>query len=1177
MKKSTLFFKVMVLLALLVPWTAWGQELTDPGLPEGASAADIIGSRSMVLNSDGTIPGENSDEGKNFAITAFNENLTGWTFTGTVHPSDHGLDKYLTVDDQQIKFKINKNRDEVTPTYSSLYFQIKNASGETKWVVYGFAEYGAEEIETLTVSYNSDENSRYYTGVALTEAEVKERLTVTATIGEETKTIDAADYSITSSLTNCVDAGSYRINIQVTSGEYFGQMGSSVLFVIKKRPITVTIADEKKLEFELGTANPTFAASEYLVAKGEEGNANSGLVSKDGKEETPNFTDNLTINASEITEAGNKTVSVTYEETNIQDNTETGFKKDNYDITLSLDNVPVTVKPIEIDADDVKGYDNETDKNVIIGGTEGYEVTYDGKEHKIGYVTVTVGGKEIALKAGEYSVKYDNGDSAPVHVKTGDTKTYNAVITITSKNYTIKDSKTVSGTIEITPVTLTISKKEGVDNLIWNGDEMDLTASEYLEVKGAVNDEGQYISIKDNLKIDDTYTGEGYKLVRDDAALTYETGALQTDYTEDWSAVTAGITVGDDKDPQEDEPITIIPGEGSEDDSKELTTSGENTAVYNGYAWSVEKIGSIDLPDEGATITITKEGEESTETPVEIKNVGEYNIHVEYTADGVLHKSDQKFIITPATLKVTVAEQPVEITDMTSLTKDALSEKLTTTITENTNVTVEGLKGSDAVSFDGNSLTLVDKEKWVLGENADAITLAQDVTVTTDDEDNYNVTTVAGTLDVTFLINDENKDQFISLEGEDGSRVYDGTALDDEVSLNIPNVTEYEVAYAPKAEGGDEECADAGDYVATITVTIPEDSPYKIDGDEGSLTVDYKITERPLKLQFSFDNDIQEGETLKLGDNVSLEVADGASESNAENMGFAADEASEFNVWIGTEITATFKVHWDEHVNGQCPVELETITFPSENEEGDLKYANYDVSYIIMNANLEPEEDKPLLDNEDEQTPDEDGDYTHEGDEDDIIGGFEPVDNSGHGTITGTNYRKNRLYLADRDFYFNDLYDEEGLVLYSRHDKKYTEDGGSFTIWYEHNGEVNEGGYRIFISSKKNKDYKEVKLDEVSGYYQIRNVQSDIYVKIYAMDGFPVANEEITATDARAYAQANKIVVITPEPTDVQVISMAGAVVATDKVTGQREFANLTEGVYLVRMGETVIKLQVRN
>ena len=172
--------------------------------------------------------------------------------------------------------------------------------------------------------------------------------------------------------------------------------------------------------------------------------------------------------------------------------------------------------------------------------------------------------------------------------------------------------------------------------------------------------------------------------------------------------------------------------------------------------------------------------------------------------------------------------------------------------------------------------------------------------------------------------------------------------------------------------------------------------------------------------------------------------------------------------------------------------------------------------------------------------------------------------------------KRYRLYLADQDFYLNDEYDEAGLVLYSRHDKKYTDVGGSFTVWFEKNGEVNEGA-RVFISNRANGEYKEVKLDEVSGYYQIRNVQSNIYVKLYTEEGFPVANESIEATDARAYAQANKIVVITPEPTDVQIISMAGAVVATAQVAGQQEFANLTEGVYIVRMGDSIVKLQVRN
>ena len=397
MKKSTLFFKVMVLLALLVPWTGWGQELTDPDLPSGANNSDIIADRSMVLTEDGYIPADNSLKGKNFSLSEFTArgdyNLEEWSFTGTMHPKETGLSQVDIKGQVQIKDK------DAKPTVSAIYFEVKNNStDETKWVVYGFAPAGTTVINKLTVS-NSGKGSRPYNGKALTEDEVKNGLTVTATIGDKTETI--TDYTITTTLTDCVDADTYTIGIEV-NGEYAGQTTGSVNFTITKRPITVTIADNKKLEFELGTDNPTFTASEYLVAKGEEHNENSGLVSKDGKEETPNFTGNLTINASEITDAGDKTVSVTYEETNIQDNTDTGFKRDNYEITLSLDNVSVTVKPIEIDADDVKGYDDETSKTVIIGGTEDYAVTYDGKEHKIGYVTVTVDGKEIALKNDEY-------------------------------------------------------------------------------------------------------------------------------------------------------------------------------------------------------------------------------------------------------------------------------------------------------------------------------------------------------------------------------------------------------------------------------------------------------------------------------------------------------------------------------------------------------------------------------------------------------------------------------------------------------------------------------------------------------------------------------------------------------------------------------------------------------
>ena len=195
-----------------------------------------------------------------------------------------------------------------------------------------------------------------------------------------------------------------------------------------------------------------------------------------------------------------------------------------------------------------------------------------------------------------------------------------------------------------------------------------------------------------------------------------------------------------------------------------------------------------------------------------------------------------------------------------------------------------------------------------------------------------------------------------------------------------------------------------------------------------------------------------------------------------------------------------------------------------------------------------------------------------------ITATFEKIETGGDDDDEGgIGTKRYQLFLADRDFYLNDKYDAEGLVLFSRHDKRYAEVGGSFTVYYEKDGEVNAGDYRIFWSKSANGEYKEVKLDEVSGYYQIRNVQSDVYVKIYGRDGFPVSNEAIEATEARAYAQANKIIVVTHEPMDVQIVSMAGAVVGNAKVAGQQEFGNLAEGVYIVRLGDTVVKLQVRN
>ena len=407
-------------------------------------------------------------------------------------------------------------------------------------------------------------------------------------------------------------------------------------------------------------------------------------------------------------------------------------------------------------------------------------------------------------------------------------------------------------------------------------------------------------------------------------------------------------------------------------------------------------------------------------------------------------------------------------------------------------------------------------------------------------------------------------------DGEGQCSVYDGEphGLDvlyiGEYQYKLVEGTDYTVSYAGLESG---EPVNARDYTATITLL--EGSNYQLDGDEQSFDLTIHIAERPVTVGFDLPASIDAStETLDAS-----QYADWQKEGVVPNEGLVNDEEP---ICEGT----LFLVESEDYP-GYFNVYLDKKTFKVEdNPSSSFLVSNYIISVETKDGKIELEENgeggETLPD--DPNNPDDpiiDGP-----DEDDPTGGIE-IDDSGSTGGSGISTKRYRLYLANQDYLntgdYKKYYDELGLVLHSRHNQKYTTNTDkSFTIWYTQDGEVNAGGFRVFMSNHANGEYKEVKLDEVSGYYQIRNVTSNVYVKLCWSNGHPVANEDITATDARAYAQPNKIVVITPQPTDVQIISMAGAVVATDKVTGQREFANLTEGVYIVRMGETVVKLQVR-
>ena len=851
------------------------------------------------------------------------------------------------------------------------------------------------------------------------------------------------------------------------------------------------------------------------------------------------------------------------------------------------ENILITVQKKKINASEVVVYFGDKQATA-----EGIAVPYDGKSH--GVTKVMIGDEEIT----GYTVSYSSdvteiSTEAPVHVACASASNppYKYTATITLPGYDV--TGTITADIMISRYTLNISAKEEATAMLWENGEMVLTANKYVEIKNPLTDEKGTLSIDGNLLA--TASGDKYILKQGGATLQFTAGAQEGDYVVNWGELAAdkgGITVdkGDKPTTTEGEDI-VIQADG--EDAIWLTSEKAKEIPYNGKEYKVTKLGDEDLDKivGKVEIVVKYNGTELT-GEYEIKNAGNYEITVTYKDEkGNTHTGTQKLTITPVKLTVTVLPQSITVTDLSNESVEAATD-LMTAIEESqeegkSTVTIDGEQNGETVEFaEGSKLSLVTPadRKWIPGKNASAITAKtgnEELKLAEPFATNYELLVKPGDLTIIYEITDENQDDIeITFDGEgfnaEGtSKVYDGipvTADDVKVTVNGVELTadEYDVTCG----NAEFSLVDAGIYQVTVTLK----GNYK-----GSKNANCEITPRPITLYFSFgdgDNAIAENERLVLGKNAFIEVV---AEKSEKNMGFADGEHEEFEELVSKGVISAEFAMGEENSDGTWSVELVSFTYPAGEVEGyNLKYSNYDATLLTGHVKAQGEGGEATELPETDEDNDGNIDYPGEGGSGDIIvGDIDIIDEETGIGGSGINYRQYELNFCETDFLtrLND-YDAEGLKLFSRHDKKYTKAGGSFTVWYEKDGVKNAeyGDYRIYISRNgANGNYTELKLDEVSDYFQIRNVQSDIYVRIYYGTGFPVANEEITATDARAYAQANKIVVITPEPTDVQVISMAGAVVATDQVTGQREFVNLAEGVYIVRMGETVIKLQVRN
>lgn len=1107
------------------------------------------------------------------------------------------------------------------------YVEIKVNKGDGKTDI-------SKDNVSISLTFDGDKNTKVYDGqsakvtaITITKDGKPEKLTsgFTAEFYKgNTKVDNPKDVYLEGNTASAYDV---VITIDDNTKGYKGTRKVEDAYTITQRDLHINPVADKTITCTIGEGG-TFAGSEYFTIAMADGTGDDLITGDNAKIEG-----NITISKEQAT---GESVSITLPDglSVVADNS-SNYNADNYKLIWNNGNtytVKVTAKDFSEDdeggnisvsfgenGNNTKEYDGDPIPNVIVKDdettlTQGKDYTVSYKDEKgttlenvpsdAGKYTVVITGdgnyakesiekpyeitkRELTIKINDQTItlpsteinsEITTGEGGTVtitgtvknqtvalegSIKAADTDyttagTYQDCL-IADDDFKLKEGVDVNKNYEMpvkveagdlivkaAPVDWTDGKNTHADITVYVNEEGVITGA----TKGTVSDGTLSISLSDNFDLSEwKFTIVNYLAVMSGDQDIQEGGGYYT-----WSTIYApnggdanGLRVSKNDD---SEVISGLPKE-----VKAKIEKADGSVGYLSFTFETEK---AEEPDDDNSWT---EGTAQATVTVYVSEDG--NIVV---ADHGEVKENKLTVsmadVNLSNWQICKKDYLVVLSGDQKITEGLLWETVINAPTENPSYNVEAIcisKKESTSVYDALPQTV--KVKIENDDNVGYIAVAfekivvidpSDITGGDDDDENGEI--------------DENGNLLGTAEGE--KTVYDSETHELAI-LKVNGLDEplrvgedYTVVYTAKESGDlvDNLPYHAGIY--DVTITLGDKYITTTGAKEFATTVE--ITKRDLHLAFSIE------ENAKIEDlNEKLDLTEGLVICTPENL------AQNDN--LAGVITATFTIG-QEPVDGLYPVYPETIHF--ENTE-NFNYTDYNISYDYT--------DLTGIEHQEEITPDEDGDVEigdGEGEipADDPIGGIEYVNpETGEGSAGGYYEKKYRLYLAVKDknsYYVEDAeadYAAEGLELFSLHDKKTTWAGGSFTVWYEHNKVANEGGYRVFIKRGKHADYEEVKLDEVSGYYQIRNVQSDIYVRLYFGTGFPVANEEITATDVRAYAQANKIVVITPEPTDVQIISMAGAVVATDQVTGQREFANLAEGVYIVRMGETVIKLQVRN
>ena len=261
MKKSTLFFKVMVLVALLVPWTAWGQD--DVSTFGGGGKPwfeNYKGEVTVYINSDGTIKssdpmGSIEKGGLTLNLDNILKQSDNWFFSqervGVLNQpvllkADQYIKDYFSFlvgkeDAGELTiFKGSKDKNIYSLLNKTIKVKVQNHGGNTTGYLQIEFKKGQTDIsDKLTLSYNTEKGSKPYDGKNISVNEAKDGLTIlnngSKWHGEYTITVEEGK-----------DVGKYDITVIIKTSEYTAEKTFTDAYEITPKELTVTIKDQTK-------------------------------------------------------------------------------------------------------------------------------------------------------------------------------------------------------------------------------------------------------------------------------------------------------------------------------------------------------------------------------------------------------------------------------------------------------------------------------------------------------------------------------------------------------------------------------------------------------------------------------------------------------------------------------------------------------------------------------------------------------------------------------------------------------------------------------------------------------------------------------------------------------------------------------------------------------------------